>query len=311
MPADGYAFYRCDDSNIVDGLNSRVEIEMPRNTIKGYIFGRDLTIGTDSKSDPQYKVVLQNVKCVSDKDVEPIPAALVSKQYGESNYLRAKDIDGEIGTRSLLLPVSTSWSQPAPFSPTNVSGWIKYPPIAPELIDVTDDGMVVAPSRLGVQFLYTVPPESTNAVGMDNTSPLSSIEFTGSVRLATNFSVAKLWLIDVTDPSDPSVFFESALANRNRKVLVRNEYKTSEMAEIDMNPEFTDPLSILFSRASPATFINSNGLIESVGENVPRYDHDPITLAPRGLLIEEKRTIFKPSSNRFDVWNKSGITVTS
>ena len=32
VPADGYAFYRYDDSNVNDGLNSRVEIEMPKNT---------------------------------------------------------------------------------------------------------------------------------------------------------------------------------------------------------------------------------------------------------------------------------------
>jgi len=29
-PEDGYVFYRYDDSNVIDGLNSRVEIEMPR-----------------------------------------------------------------------------------------------------------------------------------------------------------------------------------------------------------------------------------------------------------------------------------------
>ena len=52
IPADGYVFYRYDDSDVIDGLNSSVEIEMPKNTNKGYIYGRGLTIGTDSKSDP-------------------------------------------------------------------------------------------------------------------------------------------------------------------------------------------------------------------------------------------------------------------
>jgi hypothetical protein len=131
---------------------------MPKHTSKGYIFGRDLTIGADSKSDPQYKIVLQNAECVTDKNNEVVPTALVSKQYGESNYIQVKDIDGEIGARSLMTPIVSSWSQPAPFSSTNVLGWIKYPPAAPEPVDVADDGMVVAPSRLGVQFSYTVPP---------------------------------------------------------------------------------------------------------------------------------------------------------
>jgi hypothetical protein len=67
---------------------------------------------------------------------------------------------------------------------------------------------------------------------MDNTSPLKSIEFNGSVSLATNFSVAKLWLMDVTDPSDPLVFFEFALANVNGKVRLRNIFKTGAPAGI-------------------------------------------------------------------------------
>jgi hypothetical protein len=41
VPADGYAFYRYDDSNINDGLNSRVEIEMPKKYKQGvYIWSR-------------------------------------------------------------------------------------------------------------------------------------------------------------------------------------------------------------------------------------------------------------------------------
>jgi hypothetical protein len=45
-----------------------------------------------------------------------------------------------------------------------------------------------------------------------------------------------------------------------------------------------------FTRASTATFIGSNGLIQSAAINTPRFDHDPTTLASRGLLIEESRT---------------------
>lgn len=38
-----------------------------------------------------------------------------------------------------------------------------------------------------------------------------------------------------------------------------------------------------------ATRVNSSGLIEIVNANLPRFDYDPVTLAPRGLLIEEAR----------------------
>lgn len=40
----------------------------------------------------------------------------------------------------------------------------------------------------------------------------------------------------------------------------------------------------------PATYINSSGLVASATDNQPRFDYDPITLACKGLLIEESRT---------------------
>jgi hypothetical protein len=45
-----------------------------------------------------------------------------------------------------------------------------------------------------------------------------------------------------------------------------------------------------FTRASTATFVGSDGLIQSAAINEARFDHDPVTLACKGLLIEEART---------------------
>lgn len=53
---------------------------------------------------------------------------------------------------------------------------------------------------------------------------------------------------------------------------------------------------ITFTRASAATRINSLGVMESVAANVPRIDYDPITLAVKGLLIEEQRTNYVRNS---------------
>jgi len=47
---------------------------------------------------------------------------------------------------------------------------------------------------------------------------------------------------------------------------------------------------LTFTRASTATFINSSGLVASASTNVARFDHDPTTLAPQGLLIEGSAT---------------------
>jgi hypothetical protein len=47
---------------------------------------------------------------------------------------------------------------------------------------------------------------------------------------------------------------------------------------------------ITFSRTTTGTRFNSAGTLESVAIDGPRFDYDPVTLAARGLLIEEQRT---------------------
>ena len=63
-----------------------------------------------------------------------------------------------------------------------------------------------------------------------------------------------------------------------------------------------------FTRASTATFVGSNGLIQSAAINTPRFDHDPVTLACKGLLIEESRTNALLNS---DTLSTQTVTVTA
>ncbi|ABQ70804.1 hypothetical protein Swit_4466 [Rhizorhabdus wittichii RW1] len=58
----------------------------------------------------------------------------------------------------------------------------------------------------------------------------------------------------------------------------------------DFLAESTFDSRIAFTRGSAATRVNAAGIIEVVGNNVPRFDYDPVTLEMRGLLIEEPRT---------------------
>jgi hypothetical protein len=73
----------------------------------------------------------------------------------------------------------------------------------------------------------------------------------------------------------------------------------------------------VFTRGSTGTFVGSNGLIQSAAIDAPRFDHDPVTLACRGLLIEEGRTnafqhseIFNEaaSSNYWDSVTANAVT---
>jgi hypothetical protein len=70
---------------------------------------------------------------------------------------------------------------------------------------------------------------------------------------------------------------------------------------------------ITFSRGTGATRVNASGFIEVVGNTTPRFDYDPVTLAPRGLMIEEARTNLLTYSEQFDnaAWTKGGSTVTA
>jgi len=68
-----------------------------------------------------------------------------------------------------------------------------------------------------------------------------------------------------------------------------------------------------FTRASTATFVGSNGLIQSAAINQARFDHNPTTLASRGLLIEESRTNERTYSEDFSqaTYGKTGVTISS
>ena len=61
-----------------------------------------------------------------------------------------------------------------------------------------------------------------------------------------------------------------------------------------------------FTRASTATFVGSNGLIQSAAINQARFDHDPVTLASKGLLIEESRTNNVTRSQEMNLWSGAG-----
>jgi len=70
---------------------------------------------------------------------------------------------------------------------------------------------------------------------------------------------------------------------------------------------------ITFTRSSTATFVGSDGLIQTAAIDTPRFDYDPITLAPKGLLIEEQRENLLLRSEEFDNagWTKTNSTITA
>ena len=70
---------------------------------------------------------------------------------------------------------------------------------------------------------------------------------------------------------------------------------------------------ITFTRASTATFVGSNGLIQTAASGAARFTHDPATGESLGLLIEEARTNLVLRSEEFNnaVWTKQNTTATA
>ena len=70
---------------------------------------------------------------------------------------------------------------------------------------------------------------------------------------------------------------------------------------------------VTFTRTTTATRINASGLVESAAINAPRFDYDPVTLAARGLLLEEQRAnlVFQSGSLTTAPWTQLALNTGS
>ena len=84
--------------------------------------------------------------------------------------------------------------------------------------------------------------------------------------------------------------------------------KGSTLAYSDTNNAFK-PLPFNFTRNSIATRVNKEGLIEVVGNDIPRIDYTDSTEG--ALLLENSSTNLITQSEDFSQWNKLSSTVTS
>lgn len=58
---------------------------------------------------------------------------------------------------------------------------------------------------------------------------------------------------------------------------------------LDFTTGVLDPL-LTFTRSGTGTFVNASGLVATASTDTPRFDHDPTTGSPKGLLIEGTAT---------------------
>ena len=81
---------------------------------------------------------------------------------------------------------------------------------------------------------------------------------------------------------------------------------------LDFNFAATKKLDprITYYRTGPASFTDEFGKVVLVGDNTPRFDHDPLTGESKGLLIETTRTNLLSYSVPNSAWNLSQATIT-
>jgi hypothetical protein len=77
---------------------------------------------------------------------------------------------------------------------------------------------------------------------------------------------------------------------------------------LDFTTGVLDP-RLTFTRSTTGTFTNASGLVASAAINTPRFDYDPSTLQPRGLLIEGSASNLWTYSQDQSQWAVSNVTV--
>lgn len=67
---------------------------------------------------------------------------------------------------------------------------------------------------------------------------------------------------------------------------------------------------ITFTRATAANVINASGLLQNVTSGLPRFDYDPVTLKPLGMLLEQGTTNLCLQSANWSsaTWTKTSMT---
>lgn len=82
---------------------------------------------------------------------------------------------------------------------------------------------------------------------------------------------------------------------------------------LDFTTASLDPRVTFTRSGDTATVINSSGFIAPINANLPRFDFDPLTLACKGLLIEEQRTNLLTYSSQLNeaLWTKTNSTVSA
>jgi len=92
---------------------------------------------------------------------------------------------------------------------------------------------------------------------------------------------------------------DGAIATRQVRHSIRPTLNLDFANSKTLHPRMT------FSRKSGATYYDEDGILRYASNNVPRFNHDPVTGESLGLLIEYDATNIIPSSEHFSLFSTS------
>jgi hypothetical protein len=151
---------------------------------------------------------------------------------------------------------------------------------------------------------------NANGAGFAADGTLCTCTSGGTFAQSANLLLDSVGRVQVVEGTDASPDYTGVPIAPDGSLYVTN--KGGPVAALDLNflTGTTLDSRITFTRASNATFINSSGLVALAASDAPRFDYDPITLAARGLLIEEQRTNLLTYSEDFSNWSVGGAGTT-
>lgn len=96
-------------------------------------------------------------------------------------------------------------------------------------------------------------------------------------------------------------------------MLLTNNIGDGSTLTLDFLSGILDTRLTMTRASNTATFIGSNGYVQTAVANQPRFDYDPVTLACRGLLIEGAATNLATYSEDYSqaVWTKNNVNRTT
>lgn len=160
---------------------------------------------------------------------------------------------------------------------------------------------------VAVTFDYATT-DGTATSGTHYTSTMGTATITaGQATTTVNVSTLPLTLTSAKT-------FTLNLSNVASGVSVASSTVTGTIAapSLDLNLTSSLPASVTFSRASLGSYFDSDRTIRYATSGTPRFDHDPVTGKPLGLLVEESRSnLLLNTANLTPSWSAGSSTIRS